>query len=78
MAKVASQTIEKRTAQAHIDFRLHRKNGSISMIDAPQEYDKQGTALAVIVGLKDGAIIRCVLTRDETLNLIGALLDGVR
>lgn len=76
--KATSEAIAKRTERAHVDFHLHRKNGSISMIDSPQEYDKHGTAVAVIVGLKDGAIIRCVLTRDETLNLIGALLEGVR
>ena len=70
-------TIESRTNEAHAAFHAARKDGTVSMIDGPQGYDKHGTVAAVVIGLKDGTVVRCALTRDETLNLARALLSEV-
>jgi len=53
------------------------RQGSISVVDRPQLSDKRDTVAAIIVDIHGGGMVRCPLSKFETINLARALLTEV-
>lgn len=66
--------IDRRTVEAKLEFHENRRSGVISMLDSPQSYDKQGTVVALIVGVRNEGIVRCALSQHQALALASQLI----